>query len=331
MEYKDYYKVLGVERSATEKEIKQAFRTLARKYHPDVNKGDKQAEERFKEINEAYEVLSDPEKRSRYDQLGADWSRWQQSGGRPEDFNWAQWFGGGAPEQGVYVRYGTPEDLRDLFGGGGMGAGDSIFSDFFQQLFGMGGGAETYNTRRPRPTQRPTMGPQRGQDVEQPVEITLEEAYTGTERILQKERRRLKVRIPAGADTGTRVRLAGEGGPGRAKAAPGDLYLVVTVLPDARFERRGNDLYTHVPVDLYTVLLGGEVAVPTPAGRPVMLRVPPETPNGHTFRLREKGMPLLQAPEQHGDLYAVVDVQLPTQLTAQERELFERLRALRRT
>ncbi len=322
MEYKDYYKILGVPRNADEKAIKKAFRRLARKYHPDVNKS-KEAEEKFKEINEAYEVLSDPEKRKLYDQFGAQWQQWQHAGGQADDF-WKQWAQqqGGGPR--VHVQYGTAEDL---FGEG------SPFSDFFQQLFGgfggvRGGGMEDifggYTTRRTASAR-----PRKGQDYEQPVEITLAEAYDGTKRLLQLEDRRLEVKIPAGADNGTRVRIAGAGGPGYRGGPRGDLYLVVNVIPDPRFRREGDDLYTEVPVDLYTAILGGEVAVPLPNGRTVMLRIPPETQNGRTFRLRGKGMPHLNRPDLRGDLYAKVKVQLPQHLTPKERELFEELRRLR--
>lgn len=320
MEYKDYYKILGVSKDADEKEIKRAFRRLARQYHPDVNPNDKQAEERFKEINEAYEVLSDPEKRRKYDQLGSEWRRWQQTGGRPGDFDWSRWAGGGAGGPGgqrVYVRYGTPEDLEDLFGGG------NPFSDFFSQIFGgMRGGAGSGGfAYEPRPR------PQRGQDYEQEVEITLEEAYHGATRVLQKDGRRLKVKIPPGARDGTRVRIAGEGGAGVAGGEAGDLFLRVKVRPDPRFERKGDDLYTTVPVDLYTAVLGGKVTVPTLSG-PVMLTIPAGTQNGRTFRLRGKGMPRLRRSGEYGDLYAKVDVRLPTKLTDRQRELFEELRRI---
>ena len=317
MEYKDYYETLGVSRDADEKEIKRAFRKLARQCHPDVNPGDAGAEERFKEINEAYEVLSDPEKRSKYDQLGSEWNRWQQAGGRPGGFDWSRWTTGApeGPGQRVHVRYGTPEDLEDLFGGA------SPFSDFFSQLFGgMGGGAAPggfeYRVR-----------PQRGQDYEQEVEIGLREAHQGTTRVLQKDGRRLEVRIPPGARTGTRVRMAGEGGPGAAGGEAGDLFLRVRVAPDPQFERKDDDLHVTVPVDLYTAVLGGEVQVPTLSGA-VMLTIPAGTQNGRVFRLRGKGMPHLRQPEQHGDLYAKVGMRLPTQLTPRQRELFEELRGM---
>ncbi len=313
MEYKDYYQILGVSRDATEDEIKRAYRRLARKYHPDVNPGDKEAEERFKEINEAYEVLSDPEKRRKYDQLGAAWREWERMGGRPGDFDWSQWVSAAPGGQRVYVRYGTAEDLEDLFGG------SSPFSDFFTQIFGGLGGAPGGFEFRARP--------RRGQDLEHEVEISLEEAYHGTTRLLQKDGRRLQVKIPPGAYTGLRIRMAGEGGPGAAGGQPGDLYLRVRVAPHPRFERRGDDLYTTVPVDLYTAVLGGKVRVETLAG-PVMLTIPPGTQNGQTFRLRGKGMPKLRQKGQYGDLYARVEVRLPTRLTPRQRELFEELRRL---
>jgi curved DNA-binding protein len=314
MQYRDYYSILGVPRHASEKEIRRAFRRLARRYHPDKNPGDRAAEERFKEINEAHEVLSDPEKRAKYDQLGADYQRWQRMGGRPGDFDWSQWTTG-RPGERVHVRYGTPEDLEDLFGGG------SPFSDFFSQIFGgIGGSPGGGGFQR-------QMRPQRGQDYEQPVEISLQEAYQGTVRILQTEGQRFEVKIPAGARTGTRVRMSGHGGGGPAGGPAGDLYLRVTVLPDARFERDGDDLRATVPVDLYTMVLGGQVRVPTMTGE-VVLTIPSGTQNGRTFRLRGKGMPRLRKPDQLGDLFARVEVQLPSDLTAQQREMFEKLRDL---
>jgi curved DNA-binding protein len=205
--------------------------------------------------------------------------------------------------------------MEDLFGG------SSPFSDFFSQIFGgMGGGRGgsgfQYATR-----------PQRGQDYEQPIEITLQEAYQGTTRVLQKDGQRLEVKIPAGAKTGTRVRMSGQGGHGTSGAPAGDLYLRVTVRPDARFERRGNDLHTTVPVELTTMVLGGEVRVPTMTGN-VVLTIPAGTRNGRTFRLSGKGMPHLRQRDQYGDLYAKVEVELPTKLTSRQRELFEELRKL---
>ncbi len=306
MEYKDYYKILGVDRNAEEKEIKKAYRKLARQHHPDVNPGDKAAEERFKDINEAYEVLSDPEKRRKYDQLGSSWQQWQHTGRDPSSFDWSQWSSAAQPG-GVRVEYRDLGDLGDLFGG-------RDFSDFFQSIFG-GMGA-------------PQARPRRGQDYTQPVEITLEEAFQGTTRMIQKDSRRLEVKIPPGVGTGSKVRVAGEGSPGMAGGTSGDLYLEVTVLPHSIFEREGDDLNCEIPVSLYTAVLGGEVSVPTLSGG-VMLKIPPETQGGRTFRLRRKGMPNLHNPKKRGDLYAKLRVQIPQKLSKREKELFHELSDLR--
>lgn len=308
MEYKDYYQILGVGKDADEKEIKKAYRKLARKYHPDVNPNDKRAEETFKEINEAYEVLSDPSKRQKYDQLGADWQRWQQTGGNPGNFDWSQWMGG-AP--GGNARYGTFEDLGDLFGSRSGGGG--IFSDFFSQIFG-GAGGRGRGQGFPYQTHTPSR-----QNYQQEVEISLYEAYHGATRTLAQSGRQIK--IPRGVKTGSKVRIPGGVSAGRG----GDLYLVIKVQPDPRFERKGDDLYTTVSVDLYTAVLGGEVTVPTLAGN-AKLKIPVGTQNGQKFRLRGKGMPSLKNKGQHGDLYARIEVRLPTKLTPQQRELFEELR-----
>jgi curved DNA-binding protein len=316
MEYKDYYKILGVDRNAEEKEIKKAYRKLARQYHPDVNPGDKAAEEHFKDINEAYEVLSDPEKRKKYDQLGSSWQQWQRTGRDPSGFDWSQWFSGAQPGGGrVRVEYGDLSDLEDLLGGGG-------FSDFFQAIFGGRGAPRTGWA------QAQQARPRRGQDLTQPVEITLEEAFQGTTRMIQKDGRRLEVKIPPGVMTGSKVRVAGEGGPGIAGGSSGDLYLEVNILPHSVFEREGDDLRCEVPVNLYTAVLGGEVKVPTLSGD-VMLNIPPETQGGRTFRLRGKGMPGLRNPKKRGDLYARLRVQVPQKLSQREKELFRELASLR--
>jgi curved DNA-binding protein len=315
VEYKDYYRMLGVDRNASEKEIKKAYHKLARKYHPDVNPGNKQAEEQFKEINEAHEVLSDPEKRERYDQLGSNWRQWQNMGGDPRGFDWSQWYaqpGGGR----VHVQYG---DLGDLFGGTGGGG----FSDFFEAIFGGLGqrGTGSWGARaQPRAA--------RGQDYEQEVEITLEEAFAGTTRVLQKDGRRLEVKIPPGVESGSKVRMSGEGGEGFGGGTKGDLYLRVKVLPHRTFERKGDDLYCEVPVDLYTAVLGGEVRVTTFKGG-AMLTIPPETQSGKTFRLKGQGMPRLKDPQKRGDLYAKVRVTVPQKLTDGEKELFRQLASMR--
>jgi curved DNA-binding protein len=318
MEYKDYYKVLGVDRKADEKAIRKAYRQLARQHHPDVNPGDKRAEERFKEINEAYEVLSDPAKREKYDQLGRDWQRYQQTGGDPRGFDWGQWTGGaGSPGGGrrVHVEYG---DLGDLFGGQGA------FSDFFSTIFG-GVGREP---RRDPFSAGRQQRPRRGQDLVQPVEITLEEAFSGTQRLLQVDGRRLEVQIPPGVKTGSKVRVRGEGGRSSGGGARGDIFLEVTVQPHQTFERRGDDLHCEVPMDLYDAVLGGEIPVPWLGGRPLMLHIPPGSQGGRTFRLQGKGMPNLRRPKQRGHLYAKVRVVVPTNLSPREKELFEELASL---
>jgi curved DNA-binding protein len=303
VEYKDYYRILGVERSADEKMIKRAYRQLAVKYHPDKNPGDRQAEERFKEINEAYEVLGDPGKRAKYDRLGASYQAWQQRGA-PGGFDWSQWMGS-APG-GVRVEMG---DLEDMFGGG--------FSDFFRAIFG--GMAAAGAASRSRAAMR-------GRDLEQRVGISLEEAFHGTRRQVRRDGRTLEVKIPPGSRSGTRIRVAGQGESGRGNA--GDLYLLVDVADDSRFTRDGDDLHAEVEVDLYTALLGGEVRVPTPAG-PVVLKIPAGSQPGQTFRLKGRGMPGLRKPSQKGDLFARLKVKLPTQLSAEERALVEQLAAKR--
>lgn len=316
MEYKDYYKTLGVDRNASEKEIKTAFRRLARQYHPDTNPDDAQAEEKFKRINEAYEVLSDPDKRAKYDRLGANWQQWQRRGGDPSQFDWSQWFTG-APG-GAHVEWSS--DIDDLFGGG---AGGDAFSDFFQSLFGEMGRSGRVRTAEDvfgRHTSR-------GRDTEVSIEITLEEALNGTSRVLERNGRRIRVEIPPGVQTGSMVRIAGQGTPGYS-GATGDLYLNITVKPHPDFERDGDDLHCNVGVDLYTAVLGGHVRVPTPDGG-VSLRIPPGTQGGQTFRLRGKGMPNPRTPRKQGHLMVTVQIRTPRNLTARERELFEDLASLR--
>jgi curved DNA-binding protein len=303
MDYKDYYKILGVEKSASTDDIKKAYRKLARKYHPDVNPNDKVAEERFKEINEANEVLIDSEKRAKYDRLGSSWQAYQRTGGMG-GFDWSQWVSGA---DGGYV------DLNDILRGRSAGQADS-FSDFFEAIFG--------NMGQARAT------PRQGQDYNQKVEITLEEAFNGASRILRIGGRRIEVKIPRGAKTGTKVRVRGEGAEGLGGGPKGDLYLEIEVTPHATFERVGDDVYTELPVDLYTAILGGEATVPTFKGR-IKLRIPPETQTGRTFRLKGQGMPRLKQSDERGDLYAKVIVQLPQNLTPEEIALFEELADMR--
>ena len=321
---KDYYKILGVSRSASEKDIKQAYRKLARKFHPDVNPGDKSAESKFKEINEAHEVLSDAEKRRKYDQFGDKWQ-------------YADQFAG-AGAQGPFR---TGQDEFHTYEWGDTEAGD--LGSIFERMFG----------GSPRAGRRA----RRGADVEHPLEVTLEEAFSGTSRILQTQAedvcqvcggrgalrnapcyacggtgrvlrpKRLEVKIPAGVKTGSRVRIAGEGGTGLSGGAKGDLYMIITVRPHSLFERQEDELYVDVSVPLSVAMLGGEVEVPTLKGK-VSLKIPEETQNGKTFRLSGLGMPHL-GDSSRGDLYAKVKVVLPTNLSPKEKQLFQELHKLR--
>lgn len=320
-----YYDILGVKRNATDKEIKAAYRRLARKYHPDVNPGDRAAEARFKEINRAYEVLSDPEKRAKYDRYGDQWEQAEII----EKARAQAGAGGGGWQTFTF-------DLGDILGRAGQTGG---FESLFGDLFGFG-------RRR---------GPMRGQNVEYVTEISLEEAYAGASRVIHLESqqpcrtcggsgtvagaichvcqgqgatihpKRLEVKIPPGAADGTRVRIPGEGSPGLGGGPKGDLYVVVRLRPHPRFERRGDDLLTEVMVPLVDAVLGGEAVVHTISGKRVAVKIPPLTQNGQQIRLRGLGMPRLEA-KGYGDLYVRVRVMLPERLTARERELFERLR-----
>ena len=306
---RDYYAVLGVPRTASEKDIKSAYRKLARKHHPDVNPGDSKSEALFKEIGEAYAVLSDPEKRKKYDRWGHDWEKIEQAqaagvnfGGRPggATYTWSSAGNGGAAPN---VNF----DSEDL---GGL----------FEQLFG----------RAATGRQRVRSAPRRGADSEQAVEITLEEAFNGTQRTFSitdartGETRTVEVKIPAGATDGLRVRVGGKGEPGLSGAPNGDLYLIVSVKSHPLFEREGDDLRVKVPTPLYTALLGGEVMVPTPKGTQLALKVPPETPNGQRVRLAGQGMPHLNGSVR-GDLYAEISVVLPKNLSTREKDLVAEL------
>lgn len=329
MDYKDYYKILGVSKNASAEEIKKAYRKLARQYHPDVNPDNKAAEETFKDVNEAYEVLGDSQKREKYDQFGSQWQQYQRTGGSPDDF-WRSWAGPGG--QSGY-RTVSPEEFEQMFGrGGGFsssgGFGSSGFSDFFEALFGSMGRGGGFSTSGFGSTAGHPVGNTRGQDIEHEVDITLEEAFHGTQRSLQfSDGRTIQARIPRGVKTGSKVRLSGQGQSG-ANGESGDLYLKIKVLPHAQFERKGDDLTTTVPVDLYTAVLGGKVEVNS-IDKSVRLTIPAETQNGKTFRLRGLGMPSLRKPEERGDLLATISVATPTNLSKEEKALFEELRRLR--
>ena len=293
MEYKDYYKVLGVDRSASSDEIKRIYRKLALKYHPDKNPGDSQAEEHFKEINEAYEVLGDSTKRAKYDQLGSSYRSWERTGSQPGSFDWSEWMQGGQ--------------------GGGVRVDIGGFSDFFSAIFsGMSAQQQGYRTQRRR----------LGRDIKQPVTITLSEANTGTTRVLTINGKKIEVTIPPGSRTGTKVRVSGLGEAGAQKT--GDLFLVITIAPDARFKLEKDDLYTRVNVDLYTAILGGEVEVPTLSGN-VVLTIPAGSQPDQSFRLKGRGLPNLRNNKKRGDLYARLHISLPRKLNSRERKLFKEL------
>jgi len=296
MEYHDYYKILGVSRDASAADIKNAYRKLAMQYHPDRNPGDKKAEERFKEINEAYQVLSDPQKRQRYDQLGESYSQWQQNGAPGGGFDWSRWTTQQPGGQAV--------DLDDLFGEGG-------FSDFFSSIFG---GLNMGQPGRGRTSRR-------SPSYQQQVTISLKEAFTGTTRILQVGDRRVEVKIPAGAQTGTRIRLPAAATKG-AEGTASDIMLVIDVAEDPFFEREGDDLHSQVQVDMFEAVLGGQAEVKTMTGN-VLLTIPPGTQNDQVFRVSGRGMPLLKDSGSKGDLYIRVKVQIPRQLNDRQKSLLQ--------
>ncbi|NQT73140.1 MAG: J domain-containing protein [Chloroflexi bacterium] len=326
MDYKDYYKILGIDKKASEKDVKKAFRKLARQYHPDVNPDDPNAEAKFKEINEAYEVLKDKEKRQKYDQLGANWKQyeqWQRAGGEAQGqpFGWGQsGFGArGTGQPGYQYRTASAEEMEDLFGGNGG------YSDFFSQFFGGGGGRSRrqYQSR-----------PQKGQDLEHTIDITMEEAYSGATRLMQMGNngtsRTIEAKIPPGVKDGSRIKLAGQGGQGIAGGPVGNLYLITQIKPHSQFERNGDDLFAKISVPLTTAVLGGEVDVPTLNGKKLKLKIPSETQNGKKIKLKGKGLPKLKKREENGDLYAEVKVVLPQKLSDKERKVFEELAELRK-
>jgi curved DNA-binding protein len=327
MDFKDYYSTLGVAKTSTGKEIKQAYRKLARKHHPDVNPGDNTAESKFKEINEAYEVLGDPEKRKKYDELGANWRMYEQAGaaGGPGAASRAGGWNvnvGGTPGGGFRTM--TEEEMREMFGDA------DPFSDFFHTFFGGSVGSE--GARAGRGGRK---GNRKGRDFEQEIQLGLEDAYGGAMRRLSIKQdghaRTVDVRIPPGVGEGSRVRVAGEGEHGAGGGQSGDLYLRIHVAPHPQFERKGKDLYKRVMIPLTTAVLGGEVEVTTIGGKALRLKIPPMTQYGQVFRLKGHGMPAVGKPDERGDLYATVDVELPRQLTPEQRAHFEALQKLEKT
>ncbi len=309
MDFKDYYEILGVAPNAEKKVIKQTYHQLARKYHPDINPGNKESEEKFKTINEAYQVLSDAKQRKKYDALRAQYQQWQQTGGQQQqDFDWQNWSasqnaGAAQAGKGARVQYASPEDMEDLFGS------DSPYSDFFTNIFGQ--------ARKSGKGRAASSSPRRGRDVEYEVALTLEEAFHGAERLLEIDGHRITAGIPPGVRSGSRVRLAGRAEPGQSGGQAGDLFLIIQVLPNDTFERDGDDLHMDIPVDFYTAIAGGEVRIPA-MERPLTLTIPPRANANRSFRIRGKGTPRLGDPKTHGDLFARVRLVLPDALTDQE-------------
>jgi curved DNA-binding protein len=311
MEYKDYYKILGVSKDAPVADIKKAFRKLAMKYHPDKNPGDKSVEKKFHEINEAHEVLSDPDKRKKYDEFGQHWQEYQHAdtGTKQRGPGWSPFEQGWQGEDGSFE---TSFDLNDLFGGSGS-------DDFFEMLFGHKFGTSATRMRRRS----------NGANAMAEAPITLDEAYHGTSRMLTVDGQKIKLNIKPGTDDGQTLRLPAKGEPGVNGGIPGDLLVKVSVLPHATFERKGNDLYCTIPVDLYTMLLGGRVSLATFKGT-VNITVPQETDNGQVLKLSGMGMPVFGKKGVFGNLYVKIDVRLPKKLTSKEKRHFEELRHERR-
>ncbi len=303
MTFIDYYKILGVDKTASQEEIKNAYRKLARKLHPDVNPNDKEAHAKFQQVNEANEVLSDPVKRKKYDQYGKDWQH-------AEQFEKAK--AGSRSARGGGFGQGD-------FGGGGFGSGEfggSDFSDFFESLFG----------GEPR-GKRSTGSRFKGQDYNAEFRLALKDAYTTHKQTLTVNGKNIRITIPAGIEHGQTIRLVGHGAPGINGGPHGDLYITFSIEEDEKFRRVGNDLHTTADIDLYTAILGGEVVLETYSGK-LKLKVNPETQNGTKIRLKGKGFPVYKKEGHFGDLYVTYDVKLPTNLSAKEKELFTQLSKL---
>lgn len=317
MDYKDYYKILGVSKSASQDEIKKAYRKLAMKYHPDKNPGDKTAETKFKEANEAHEVLGDAEKRRRYDELGSNWNSYQQPGGGGQGgFDWGKYQQqyGGSGSQGGQTFYTDFGDFGSSFGGGGGG-----FSDFFEAFFGGAGGAKQKGQRRQQSI--------KGQDMQAELPVTLEEAYNGAEKIFELNGQTIKLKLKKGVADGQVLKLSGKGYAGHNGAAAGDLLLTIKVEKHPLYNRIDDDLYMDLPLDIYTAVLGGKLDVKTLKGK-IKITIPAESSNGKTLRLAGLGMPKYGKDSQHGDMFVKLDLQTPKNLSAEEKKLFNQLAEL---
>ncbi len=308
MDYKDYYKTLGVSKNASQAEIKKQYRKQAVKYHPDKNPGNKQSEERFKEMGEAYEVLGDPEKRKKYDTLGSNWKQYEQSGAGHGGADFSQWAQQGRGKQSS--RTYTSDDFEG-----------SDFSDFFKSFFG-GGFSGAGRTRDFQDI------PSKGQDYEAELTISLEEAYSGGERTLSVNEDKIRITIPRGVHDGQILRVKGKGAKGRRGGSSGHLYLHVSIEPDPRFERKEDDIYSDVHVPLYKAVLGGDVLIPTLKGN-VNIKIPQETQSGKVLRLKGMGMPVYLKKGEFGSLFVNILVDIPQNLSKEEIDLFKKLASLR--
>ena len=306
MDYKDYYKVLGVEKTASKDEIKKKYRKLAQKYHPDKNSGNKQAEEKFKEISEANQVLSDDEKRRKYDELGSNWNQFQQGGGGG-GFDFSQFTGKRGGRSGR-------SGMEDIFGGSGR------FSDFFESFFGGGFQGDPQMARGNRQT--------KGRDYEAEINLHLSDAYHGTSTILNVDGQKIKVNLAPGVTHGQLLRLKGKGGKSPDGGPDGNIILKINIINNTKFELDNTDLHTTTEVDLYTAVLGGKLTIETLKG-PMNINIPKETPNGKILRLKGLGMPVYGKAGSFGDLYIKLQVSLPVNLSPKETELFKQLSELR--
>lgn len=312
MEFKDYYKTLGVSKNASQEEIKKQYKKLILKYHPDKNPGDADAENKFKEVSEAYEVLSDPEKRQKFDNLGSSWNNFRQRGRSTEDFDWSDWFT--QQHQRRQQSKTGSGDFGDMFGGGGSGG----MSDFFEKIFGGGfSGRSTYRQT-----------PKRGKDYHTEITISLEQAFKGTTVVLGVETQKIEVKIRPGITDSQTLKISKKGYPGTNGGPRGDMILKVNVKEHKHVERKGDDLYVDVPIDLYKAVLGGETQLNTFSGK-INMKIQPETQQGKTVKLSGQGMPKYNVPAQRGDLFVKFIVKIPKNLTDKEKELFTELKKLR--
>lgn len=303
MEFIDYYKLLELDKSASQADIKKAYRKLARKYHPDLNPNDKDAQLRFQQINEAHEVLSDPEKRKKYDEYGKDWKHADQfEEAKRQQAASGGGFGGGFGGSGQSYSYSGSFD-------------DDTFSDFFEQMFG--GRARARGSHRG--------GHFKGQDYNAELQLRLSEVYKSQKHTLTVNGKNIRLTIPAGVENGQTIKIKGHGGPGIQGGPKGDLYITFNILNDTSFRREKENLYSTEQIDLSTAVLGGEIHVKTFDGK-VKLKVKPGTQNGAQVKLKGKGFPKYKRENQFGDLYITYKVKIPTHLSAKQKELFEELK-----